>query len=453
MARFYTQKKTKSSKQAPKNQKHITLTIQHLSHLGEGMAKINGKWVFVEGALAGETITAKPSNPVAGRQIAQLIDVKEASKHRVQPHCAHYQSCGGCQLQHLQHAEQLEFKQQSLLRLLSKQQVSTETTKMLPAITGPQLAYRRAAKLACHFDPKHQQLSLGFRKRNSKAIVNIGNCPALHPALNKLLPELYMLATGLIAVKHLGHIELLFVDTDTLPAINFRFTTELTDIDIERLKQFGIRHSCHVFVQLKQQNICKITPAPSTHIHAGCTLTFSPTDFFQANGVVNDKLINRVLDWLDDHQGTLIEWYAGKGNFTLPIAKHVQAQTAAIHAVELSPSMTETLKNTIATHKLNGVTVETADLNEIDYWQHWQQLAPTCALLDPPREGAKLLCENIVRLPSVQKIIYVSCNPNSFARDASLLQQAGFLLEKLAIADMYPQSFHSESIALFTKVD
>ena len=419
-----------------------TVTIHALSHKGEGIASDGEHTHFVAGALPGEQATVELGGK--GGNIV-LKQITQPSPQRVAPVCPVYQQCGGCQLQHLSHDGQLHYKQDNLIRNLQQQGIDLAATTILPAMASQPFSYRRAARLAIYHNPKHQITRLGFRARQDKQIVEVDHCPVLVESLNSLLPPLQQLLPMLTGVRHIGHIELLQLPGAS-PVVMLREVTPLTAEDLALLQQFASQHNCQIWRDNGHQRTA--LTASQSYQHAGYDLPLDPGHFFQANDAINAQLVARIADWLGgakDNQ--TIEWFAGNGNFSIPLA----LAGLKVHAVELNGAMTNALAASAKALDLPQLTSETADLEEPLNWRYWQRLAPTAALLDPPRAGAKRLCEEINKLPSVQRVVYVSCNPGTLARDAAQLQAQGLALAELQLVDMYPQSYHSECIGLFVR--
>jgi len=455
--------KTKNQAKKPQLPKNPTtqdenlagMAILRLSHEGRGVGRnAEGKTVFVEGALPGERVTYKVRFTRSRYDEAVLDKVLQPSPQRQEPKCEHYGVCGGCNLQHLHTAAQVAFKQSLVAELMQQPEETFQ-----PAITSQPFSYRRKARLGIKWR-KDGSLLLGFREKSSAFITNILHCPILTKKLQPILPALHNFLPRLEGKKHLGHIELVAGENQIGVLVRLlRPKARLTHND-QRFwrtwaKEQGVLlllqdedgfHALDTESNLDNQN----KPSLFSYPLEDQTLFFAGNDFVQVNAAVNKQMVHQALNWLD-LQGNekVLDLFCGFGNFTLPLAK----QTAQVVGVEGSPSLVARAKANAKHNQLTNTQFISADLNLPLKQQAWLTESNNnwdVVLLDPPRAGAEAICQQIGEM-GVKKLLYISCNPATLARDSALLLQAGFELSKLGIMDMFPQTAHVESMALFVQ--
>ncbi|WLI74001.1 23S rRNA (uracil(1939)-C(5))-methyltransferase RlmD [Halomonas alkalicola] len=433
------------------------VTIERLAHDGRGLAHdAAGKALFVEGALPGERVEAAVHRTRKRFDEAHVRKVLEASSDRVAPPCAHFGRCGGCDLQHLAVPAQRRHKQAVLLDLLARQGIEAPAAPEL--LAGEASGYRRRARLGVKVDAEGQ-VHLGFRARHSHRLVDIDHCTILVPVLDALLAPLHQQVASLSAPRQVGHLELL--DSDQGPALVVRQLKEHAQ-DREAWQAFAAEHGLHLAWLAGRESpaLTWLTPAPALSCRVPAapgaaggvgelTLGFAPGDFLQANAEVNRQMVATALAWLEGLDGvSLLDLFAGVGNFSLPLA----SAGARVTAVEGSPAMVERLADNVrlnASARALSVTARQADLNDAVAVQPLlAEAAPDALLLDPPRDGADAVCGALVAAP-VPRVLYVSCDPATLARDAARLVHGGYRLTRLAVADMFVHTSHLESMLLF----
>tara|TARA_R110000772_G_scaffold140286_6_gene249482 strand:+ start:7139 stop:8485 length:1347 start_codon:yes stop_codon:yes gene_type:complete len=433
----------------------VVLNIEKLSHEGRGIAHLDGKVVFVEEALPGEEVAAVYTQKRQSFDQAKTTDVLRASSERVEAPCQYASICGGCSLQHFEAQAQLAFKSGVLHELLSHS-LSGSHYEQLAALTGPQFAYRRKARLAVRYVHKKEQVLVGFREKNSSFITNMSSCEVLESEVSNLLPALSALITSLEAYKHIPQIEVAIGDqhenANTL-ALVFRHLLPLNDLDQEKLRVFAEAHNFDLYLQSGGlETVTKIYP-PATIERLyyelpdySLTMAFHPMDFTQVNAQINRKMINLAIELLAlDKQDRVLDLFCGLGNFSLPMA----TRAAFVMGVEGSEAMVNRAIENTERMGLTNLAFESADLTENSAQGRWLNVGFTKVLLDPPRSGAIEILATVVALKP-QRIVYVSCNPATLARDAACLKENGYKLEAAGVMDMFPQTTHVESIALFT---
>ena len=425
--------------------------IQSLSHDGKGVARIDEKATFIQGALAGEKITFRYTNRKKSYDEGLVTSVIEPSPDRVQPKCAHYEICGGCSLQHLDAHKQIEAKQQVLLDNLEHiGKVSAQS--ILPPLTNDSVwGYRRKARLGVKNVPKKGKVLVGFRERASSFVADLTLCPVLHPRVGELLPQLSELVEGLSINAKLPQVEVAMDDDQCV--LIFRILEDLTDADAVAIKAFGEAHNIIPYTQRGgPDTVVPLSGIPADLHYAlpdqDLELGFLPGDFTQVNTDINRKMINRALDMLDLNQNdTVLDLFCGVGNFTLPLA----TQAGTVVGVEGDEGLVQRAKSNAERNKLANVDFYAANLYEELKPQPWLNQHFSKALIDPPRSGALEILPLINKM-GIDTLLYISCYPGTLARDAGVLvNEMGYTLVSAGVMDMFPHTGHVESIALFKK--
>jgi len=422
--------------------------IDDLASDGRGVARVDGKVVFVADALPGERVRAKRFKGGKDADQAQTLEVLEASPDRVEPGCQHFGVCGGCVLQHLDPAAQRRFKQQQLADAF--QRIGhVEPAHWVPPLEGPAWGYRRRARLGVRHVPKKGGTLVGFRERGTPFLAVLEQCEVLDPRVGTKLQAIGALIDSLSIVDHIPQIEVAATDR---VALVFRVLQPPSREDREALRRFGKQHDVDIWLQTggieTARPLLGDTPLPQFSPDGGQhQLALRPTDFIQINGPLSESMIERAIDWLGPVDGaSVLELFAGLGAFTVPLA----ARGAHVTAVEGEAGL-------VARGRANtggaGLSVDwhCADLFEPS--GNWVEGQWSLALLDPPRAGAREVLPLLVER-GVQRIVYVSCHPATLARDAGILvNEYGFRLERACVMDMFPHTAHVESMALFTRTD
>jgi len=431
MAQFYSAKRRVTTRHK------ITVTVNDLDPFGQGVARHNGKALFIPGLLPAETaeITLKEDKRhyARGEVSRRLND----SPERVAPRCPHFGVCGGCQQQHASVELQQRSKRAALARLM-KQEVDD-------VIAGEPWGYRRRARLSLSWQPKTQRLEMGFRKAGESDIVNVTQCPVLVPPLEALLTPLRNCLAELNGVRQLGHVEL--VEADNGPLMVLRHTAPLNAADRAKLERFSHSHHLALYLAPQSDIVEQITGQTPCYASDGLPLHFSPRDFIQVNDGVNQQMVARALEWLDvQPQDRILDLFCGMGNFTLPLAKRAAEVVGVEGVAELVAKGQENAQQ----NGLHNVTFFHENLEEDVTKQPWASRGFDKVLLDPARAGAAGVMQHIIKL-SPGRVVYVSCNPATLARDSEALLSAGYQIERLAMLDMFPHTGHLESMVLFVK--
>ena len=438
MARFFQPKK-----KTQLNTKHQLLTIDKLDHYGAGIAYQKGKPVFVEGALPGEQILAQFTESKSKYSRASLIKVQSPSKQRIEPFCHHYDECGGCNMQHMSNLDQQEYKQQTLSQLMSK--FAGKRLELDAPIVGPSQGYRRRTRVSVMQDRKTRQLKFGFRKKHSKDIVTLTHCPILVPELDVLLPDLYQLLQTFSHPECIGHVEL--VKADNACILVLRHTKSLSPKDQQALLEFVRSKQVTLYLVPNSDDMVLEYGKSGIYQEIGLTIPFEPNNFIQINRDVNALMVAQALDWLDlSSQDSVLDLFCGLGNFSLPIAKQVKS----LIGIEGVDEMVDKAIHNAEVNQIKNATFFQANLEQDVSGQIWASQKFDKILLDPARAGASSIVEQVSSLGAT-RVVYVSCNPATLARDSRSLLSQGYELKRLGMLDMFPHTSHLESMALFIK--
>ncbi|MDK8000698.1 23S rRNA (uracil(1939)-C(5))-methyltransferase RlmD [Klebsiella oxytoca] len=429
MAQFYSAKRRVTTRQI------ITVTVNDLDPFGQGVARHQGKALFVSGLLPqeqAEVVLVEDKKQYARAQVKRRLS---DSPQRQAPRCPHFGICGGCQQQHASVELQQQSKRAALARLMKRE--------VDDIIAASPWGYRRRARLSLNYQPKTQQLQIGFRKANSSEIVDVVQCPVLVPTLGALLPAVRECLSGLQSLRQLGHVEL--VQADNGPLMVLRHTAALPAADKEKLERFSQSHGLSLYLAPQSEILEQIRGEAPWYTSDGLRLVFSPRDFIQVNDGVNQLMVRTALEWLDiQPQDRVLDLFCGMGNFTLPLAK----RAAQVVGVEGVPALVAKGQENAALNALHNVTFFHENLEEDVTRQAWAKHGFDKVLLDPARAGAAGVMLHIIKL-APRRVVYVSCNPATLARDSDVLLQAGYTIQRLAMLDMFPHTGHLESMVLF----
>lgn len=429
----------------------VQCEIEKLSHDGRGIAYQNGKIQFVDGALPGESVVAKVVSSRSKFDELRTIEVLTASPERTTPPCNFADLCGGCSLQHMAGDAQIEFKQQTLSENFAHFG-GVEPLHWEPPMRSPDLAYRRKARLGVRFVPKRDSVLVGFREKRNTFLTDITECVVMDPRIGERITEIRELLYGLEAHNTIPQIEV--ACGDDAAALVFRNMEALSGQDYEALVSFGQAHDLHIYLQPKgPDTVHRIWPAEgeerlSYRIEAfDLTLKFHPMDFTQVNAEINQKMVARAVEWLElKPEDRVLDLFCGLGNFTLPLAR----RAGQVVGVEGDDAMVVRGRENASFNGLDNVTFWGADLQADFTSEPWAAEGFDKILIDPPRSGAQEICEYLVKF-GAKRIVYVSCNPATLARDAGVLVSKGYALVRAGVMDMFPHTTHVESIAVFER--
>jgi 23S rRNA (uracil1939-C5)-methyltransferase len=438
------------------------LEVESLDLEGQGVAhRADGKVVFIEGALPGETVRVNVGRRKNQWEQGQVTAIARESAQRVAPGCPHFglhrEACGGCKIQHLHPAAQVAVKQRVLednLWHLGK----VRAEQLLRPIEGPAWGYRYRARLSVRHVHRKGEVLVGFHERKSRYVADMSVCPVLAPQVSAMLPALRALVAGMAERDRLPQIELAM--GDEVVALVLRHLAPLPAGDLGLLRAFAAEHGVQWWLQPKGPDTVHRLDDGGPELaydlpECGVHMPFKPTDFTQVNPYINRVLVQRALSRLDPQPGErVIDWFCGLGNFTLPIAR----RGARVLGIEGSRTLVERAGDNA---RLNGLAAEfevrnlfelsTDDLHALGPVDRW--------LIDPPREGAFALAKATADLVQAgaawvppQRIVYISCNPATLARDAGLLvHQAGYRCTQAGAVNMFPHTAHVESFAVFDR--
>jgi 23S rRNA (uracil1939-C5)-methyltransferase len=441
------------------------LTVDSLDLEAQGVARrCDGKVVFIEGALPGEVVTCSTGRSKNNWEQGVMTGLRRESSQRVRPACPHFGlhagACGGCKMQHLHPMAQVAIKQRVLeddLWHLAK----VRPEMMLRPIEGPAWGYRHRARLSVRHVAKKGTVLVGFHERKSRYVADMQVCPVLPDKMSRMLMPLRTLIGSMDQRDRLPQIELAMGDVVT--ALVLRHLEPLSEADLQRLRDFGTEHGVQWWLQPKgPDSVRRLDDASPELAYAlpefGMRLPFRPTDFTQVNAAINGVLVVHALRSLQvRHDERVIDWFCGLGNFSLPLA----TQAAQVLGIEGSEALVQRARDNAA---LNGLAAKTRfEARDLFAFAAADVVAQGSAekwLVDPPREGAFALAKALAELQAApvpdwmppQRIVYVSCNPATLARDAGLLvHQAGYRCTQAGMVNMFPHTAHVESIAVFDR--
>lgn len=426
--------------------------VESLDHEGHGVVRDGGKVVFVEGALPRERIAYASFRKKPTYEFAQVQELLRPSYLRTTPRCRYFGTCGGCSLQHLEPDAQVAVKQRVLEdQLWHVARVKPE--QLLPAVHGPAWGYRQRARFAVRYVPRKGGVLVGFHERRSSYVADMAACEVVPERLSRLIAPLRALIGGLSIRARLPQVEAAVGDAATVLVL--RVLERPTPEDEAALRQFADNYGVHLYLQPGG-------PATAAPFHPpveadlyydlpefNLRLRFGPTEFTQVNPAVNRVLVRRVVALLEPHPGERIaDLFCGLGNFSLPLAR-AGAQVVGYEGEEAL--VRSALGNAQGNGLAERVRFVTADLFAVDEAWMRDQGAFTKMVIDPPRDGAIAVVKALGE-EAPQRIVYVSCNPATLARDAQVLVHAkGYRLRAAGVVNMFPHTAHVESIALFER--
>lgn len=434
----------------------VELTIDNLSHEGRGIARLDGKVVFVEQALPGERVLARLTGKRDSYNEAELLEVYEASPDRIEPHCSYASICGGCSLQHFDPDAQIRFKEGVLHEKLSHS-LGRDDYRHLSVIKGPVGGYRRKARLAVRYVHKKEKVLVGFREKKSGFITDMESCQVLEPGVSNLLPLLSGLIGGLDGFRDIPQLEVAVGDADSDSceiALVVRHLRPLSENDLISWKDFARQQGIAIYLQPGGlDTVHKLYPAagedrlyydlPDFNLR----LWFHPQDFTQVNAEINRNMLSRAVELLEVESGDrVLDLFCGLGNFTLALARICHSVTGVEGVREMVDRGYENARR----NEVHNATFMHADLGTPSGQFAWLDEPYTKVLLDPPRSGALEILPRLMTC-GASAILYISCNPSTLARDASILEAGGYRLSSAGVLDMFPQTTHVESMALFER--
>jgi len=429
----------------------VSAQITSLSHEGRGVAQLNNKTTFIDGALPGEEVLFKYKRRRARYDEGNVVEIIKPSPERIPAKCKHFGVCGGCSLQHIDPQSQIQHKQSVLIEQL--QHIgNVQPVQVLPPLTGPEWGYRHKARLGVKYVEKKQKVLVGFREKFSPFIAELQHCDVLHPSVGGILEELQDLISELSIYKQIPQIEVAVAENIT--ALVLRHLASFTDADMDRLKNFSQAHHIDLYLQSAGlESVVPLIPEQTTPLSYrlldhSIEIIFWPTDFTQVNYEINRAMINRAIEMLElNNSDHVLDLFCGLGNFSLPLAR----KSAHVIGIEGDENLIERAKFNAQHNGINNVEFHSVNLADEDLQASFLQHDVQKLLLDPPRTGA-LEIINRLDFKTIDKVVYVSCNPVTLARDAGVLvKDKGFKLQQAGVMDMFPHTTHVESIALFVR--
>ncbi|ASG68487.1 23S rRNA (uracil(1939)-C(5))-methyltransferase [Francisella halioticida] len=430
--------------------------IMSLSHDGRGIAKVDGKTTFIPFTLPGEVVKFEYTFSKAKFDEAKIVEYIKKSPDRITPKCDFFELCGGCNLQHISNNAQVEHKQETLLNQLKYIGEGVQPKNVLePLLTDNTEGYRNKARLGVRYVTKKGKILVGFRERNGRFLAEIDRCIVLNPLVGEKINEIAKFIESLSIYNQIAQLEIAI--DDNRPAIIFRHLEPFTNEDLAKLKSFGQENNYWIYLQSKgPDTIYRLHPdrenLPTKLSYEpidGIEISFEPNDFTQVNNDINKKMIKKAIELLDiSKEDSIIDLFCGLGNFTLPISKYAKA----VIGVEGESTMVQRAIETAQHNSISNVKFYAANLFESFEDKEWfSNFEYNKMLLDPPRAGAQEVCQAIEKF-NVEKIVYISCNTATLARDAGILvNQKGYKLVSAGVMDMFPHTMHVESIAVFEK--
>jgi 23S rRNA (uracil1939-C5)-methyltransferase len=424
--------------------------IVDLSHEAKGVARIDGKTVFVADALPGERVVLRRTHRHRNFDEAVCEQVLRPSPDRVPPQCPHFGVCGGCALQHLAPEAQLVFKQSQLIENLARLG-GVKPERILAPLTGPVWGYRRRARLGVKDVPRKGRVLVGFRERSAPYIADLHECRVLTPPVGRLIDPLAALVQSLSIANRLPQVEVAVAEDAC--ALVLRVLEPPSGEDLLRLCEFEGAHGVRIYLQSAgPDSIAPLndgTPVLHYSLPAfAVSIEFRPADFIQVNGALNVTMVDRAIEMLEPAANdAVLDLFCGLGNFSLPLAR----RAAEVVAVEGDAGLVGRARENAARNGIANAVFHVADLFADVSGLPWARRSYDRVLLDPPRAGAREVLPVISR-SGARRVLYISCHPGSLARDAGLLvQEHGFRLSAAGVMDMFPHTTHVEAMAVFDR--
>lgn len=432
----------------------VEAEISAMSSEGRGIAHVEDRTVFIDQALQGERVLFKYTRISKNIAEGRAVEILQPSEQRVVAKCLAFEMCGGCSLQHMSSATQIELKQSMLLDQLKHNGVLPG--QVLDPLLGPEYGYRHKARLGVRYVHKKEKVLVGFRERNSSFITETTRCEVLHPSVGEIIDELASCINQLQAKRNIPQIEVAIGENQTV--LVFRHLEELSDDDRAMLADFCTSRSLVCYLQAgKPDDLELLVPAQAETLfyrlpvtsESSIKIEFQPSDFTQVNPDINKQMVLDAIDYLElKETDTVLDLFSGLGNFSLAMAKHCQQVTA----VEGSLVMVKKARDNAELNDISNAEFIYADLYSDDaFSENWTKQKYDKILLDPPRSGAAEVLP-VLKKMQASKIVYVSCHPATLARDAAVLvKELGYKLKSAGIMNMFPHTGHVESIAVFEK--
>lgn len=425
--------------------------VVDLTHDAQGVARVDGRPVFVADALPGEQVRLRRTHRHRRVDHAVTEEVLVSSPDRVVPRCPHFGTCGGCALQHLAPEAQLAFKQSQLLGNLARLG-GVAPARLLEPLAGPAWYYRRRARLGIKLVPRKGKVLVGFRERSSPYVADLQECHVLVEPVGRLIVPLGQLVESLSIADRVPQAEVAV--SDDVVALVLRVLATPSATDLEALRAFASRHGVRFYLQSGgPDTVAPLDPAAAGPLAyrlrtSDVTIAFEPTDFVQVNAALNDVMVERAIAELDPSRGDrVLDLFCGLGNFSLPLAR----RAGTVAGVEGEPGLVQRARGNAEANGIANATFHVADLFGDVEGLPWTRAAYDRVLLDPPRAGAREILP-VVSRSGAGRVVYISCHSGSLARDAGLLvREHGFRLTAAGVMDMFPHTTHLEAMAVFDR--
>ncbi len=433
------------------SQTPVSVTIESLAHDGRGVAHVDGKVVFIDEALPGEQLDFIYTDSRRDYAEGKVDTLHTHAEERVTPECPHFGICGGCSFQHVKDEIQISIKE-GLLKEQFTRIGKVEIPQLWEPLTSVHWGYRRKARMGVKYVAKKGRVLVGFRERRNPFLAEIESCKVMHASVGEKLMDLSDMIGGLSIKDKIPQIEVAIGDEDCILA--FRVLEPPTTEDKERMRAFGHQHNFSICLQSKGPDTIvplegepEITPTYSLP-DQNITFKFKPAMFTQVNYEINKKMVTRVIEAFALNENDIVlDLFCGLGNFTLPMA----TKAGHVVGVEGDLPLVQHAKENAKLNGLSNVEFFAADLSKDVSDQAWAKKKFNKVMLDPSRAGASEVLHNLKHW-NPDQIMYVSCNPSTLARDTGILvNELGYKLVKAGVMDMFPQTGHVESIALFEK--
>lgn len=433
----------------PRDPPTVVATVENLDSAGRGIVRIDGRSVAVDGAMVGERVLCRPGRGRRRGQRAELVKVLEPAQERIAPVCPHFGVCGGCRLQHMPGDAQLAWKQQGLHRAFIEHG-GVEPELFMDPLVGPSTGYRRRARLGVKHVPGKGGALVGFREKSGAKLAELESCAILDPRIGGEIENIRRMIDKLDIRQRVPQLEVAMGDTGT--ALVLRHLEPLSPGDRRVLVDFVRERDWQLHVQAagpdSVQPLWPANPPPLTYClpDFDLVLEFLPMDFIQVNAAMNHLLVRTAVEHLDVRPDSrVLDLYCGIGNFSLALARKV----AHVTGVEGDETLVARAMANARRNRIDNAAFASADLSLVDRQRGWWNEEWDRMLLDPPRSGAgELLGALDGWLP--RRIVYVSCNPETLARDAGVLvNRKGYRMRRAGVVDMFPHTAHCEAIAVF----
>jgi len=429
------------------------VTIHGLSHDGRGIANILNKTTFIAGALPQESVTYRIHQKKSNYMEGEALEILTPSPERATPPCPHFGVCGGCSLQHMNIDLQTSLKEKTLLEQLTHFGKVTPKEVLSP-LQSTGTGYRRKARLGVKFVIKKDKLLVGFREKSSRYLADLTQCKVLYPRVGEHLETFAALIRSMDCYMDIPQIEVAVGDETA--ALVFRHLKPLSADDLMKLSDFGKEHTFNIYLQPNPPApVSKLYPSDGndrltyTLPDFDLEFLFHPLDFTQINLGMNRLMVRQAINLLElTPNDTVLDLFCGIGNFTLPIARHAKE----VIGIEGAEEMTVRAGDNAAHNHIHNIQFFAANLMNPPVSAHWLNREYDKILLDPPRAGAIEILPHLARM-NASRIVYISCNPATLARDAGeLCNKYGYQLQKVGIMNMFPHTSHIEAMAVFERI-